>query len=134
MNQRHLLECQFLSGKSEIIRSIPDYNDLFKEEIEQQIYISRLLKENHKRMLAQTTKWTGNSPPCSAMTAVIVMDIQKKYDQSIQSYQCNILIYSQQSVQNIKKISELSVYSVIASSIYNFFSLSIQSIQCNQSI
>ena len=56
INQRHLLECQFLSGKSEIIRSIPDYNDLFKEEIEQQIYISRLLKENHKRMLAQTTK------------------------------------------------------------------------------
>ena len=56
MNQRHLLECQFLSGKFEIISSIPKYNDLFKEEIEQQINISRLLKENHKRMIAQTTK------------------------------------------------------------------------------
>ena len=66
-NQRHSLECQFLSGK---------YNGLFKEEIEQQIYISRLLKENQKKMLGQTAKRTGNNPPCFAITAAIAMDIQ----------------------------------------------------------
>ena len=55
MNQRHLLECKHLIGKSEIVTYIPDYNDLFKEDIEQQIYTSRVLKDNHKRLLAQTT-------------------------------------------------------------------------------
>ena len=55
MNQRHLLECKYLSGKSEIISYIPEYNDLFKEDIEHQLYTSRILKDNHKRMLAQTT-------------------------------------------------------------------------------
>ena len=55
MNQRHLLDCQYLIEKSEIISYIPDYNELFKEDIQEQLYISRILKDNHKRMNAQTT-------------------------------------------------------------------------------
>ena len=39
MNQRHLLICKYLIGKSEIVTYIPDYNDLFKEDIEEQLYI-----------------------------------------------------------------------------------------------
>ena len=55
MNQRHLLDCQYLLEKSEIISYIPDYNELFKEDIQEQLYISRILKDNHKRINAQTT-------------------------------------------------------------------------------
>ena len=55
MTQRHLLVCKYLLGKSEIVTYIPNYDDLFKEDIEEQIYISRLLKDNHNRMNAQTT-------------------------------------------------------------------------------
>ena len=55
MNQRHLLECKHLIGKSEIVSYIPEYNDIFKEDIEQQIYTSRVLRDNHRRLLAQTT-------------------------------------------------------------------------------
>ena len=52
MNQKHLLECKYLMGKNEIISFIPTYEDLFKGELEEQIYISRLLKENLTRMKA----------------------------------------------------------------------------------
>ena len=48
MNQRHLLNCQYLLGKSEIISYIPDYNDLFNEDIQEQLYISRVLKDNYR--------------------------------------------------------------------------------------
>ena len=33
MNQKHLLNCQYLLGKSGILSYIPDYNDIFKEGI-----------------------------------------------------------------------------------------------------
>ena len=53
--QKHLLECNFLQGKNEILTYIPDYNDLFKGDIEEQIYISRLLKENYDRRKSKKT-------------------------------------------------------------------------------
>ena len=59
MNQRHLLECKYISGKNEIHSYIPRYEDLFTGELEEQIYISRLLKENLIRLKAQQTMSTG---------------------------------------------------------------------------
>ena len=53
MNQKHLLECNYLMGKNKIITYIPTYEELFRGELEEQIYISRLLKENIDRMKAQ---------------------------------------------------------------------------------
>ena len=40
----HLLDCRYLLGKSNIISYIPDYKNLFKEDIQKQLYISRALK------------------------------------------------------------------------------------------
>ena len=53
MNQRHLLECKYLLGKNEIVSYIPDYENLFQGDVEEQAYISRLLKENLFRLKAQ---------------------------------------------------------------------------------
>ena len=55
LDQRHLLECKYLIGKNEIISYIPTYEDLFRGDIEDQIYISRILKENLSILKAQTT-------------------------------------------------------------------------------
>ena len=55
MDQRHLLECKHLLGKNEIVSYIPTYEDLFRGDLEEQIYISRILKENLFRLKAQTT-------------------------------------------------------------------------------
>ena len=55
MDQRHLLECKYLSGKNEIISYIPTYEDLFTGNIEDQIYISRILKENLSILKAKMT-------------------------------------------------------------------------------
>ena len=46
MDQRYFLECKYLSGKKEIIYYIPTYEDLFTGNTEDQIYISRILKQN----------------------------------------------------------------------------------------
>ena len=45
-NQKHLFECQFLLGKNEIVTYLPNYEDLFSIEEEEQAYISRIIKEN----------------------------------------------------------------------------------------
>ena len=54
-NQRHLFECQFLIGKNEIVTYIPKYEDLFIGDIEEQIYASRIFKENYSIMKAFST-------------------------------------------------------------------------------
>ena len=59
MDQRHLLECKNLLGKNEIVSYIPTYEDLFRGDLEEQIYISRILKENLFRLKSQTTMLTG---------------------------------------------------------------------------
>ena len=53
--QRHLLYCKYLQGKNEILSYIPDYNDLFNEDMNEQIYISRLIKENFIRFKEKKT-------------------------------------------------------------------------------
>ena len=50
MNQEHLLSCKYLIGKNEIVSYIPDYEDLFLEDIDAQVYTSRIMKENYIRM------------------------------------------------------------------------------------
>ena len=53
--QKHLLYCSYLLGKNELLTYIPDYKDLFNGEMEDQVYINRLLKENYMRMKDQKT-------------------------------------------------------------------------------
>ena len=50
MTPRHLLECKFLLGKSEIVTDIPEYDDVYSENIEDMVYIGRILKDNLMRM------------------------------------------------------------------------------------
>ena len=44
--QSHIIECEILINKNEILSYIPSYNELFGEDIIEKIYISRMLKEN----------------------------------------------------------------------------------------
>ena len=53
LDQRHILNCQFLLGKNKTISYIPDYSDIFTGSLEEQIYACRILKENHTRLSAQ---------------------------------------------------------------------------------
>ena len=45
-NTKHILECNSLLGKNEIVTYLPNYEDLFSNEEEEQAYISRIIKEN----------------------------------------------------------------------------------------
>ena len=42
----HLLFCKELIGKNSLLTYIPDYKELYYGDINEQIYVSRLLKEN----------------------------------------------------------------------------------------
>ena len=44
--QEHLLECPILLGANESLTYIPNYNDLFENNIEEQAYIAKIMKEN----------------------------------------------------------------------------------------
>ena len=46
----HFLECKFLLGKSELATYIPEYHDLYNENIEDMVYIERILKDNLMRI------------------------------------------------------------------------------------
>ena len=45
-DENHLIECLTLLGKNENISYIPNFIDMFEDDLEEQIYIARLLKEN----------------------------------------------------------------------------------------
>ena len=53
LDQKHLLLCQYLLGKNQILSYIPEYKDIFNGSLEEQIYTSRILKENHTNLKAQ---------------------------------------------------------------------------------
>ena len=55
MTQKYLFERQFLIGKNEILTYIPKYEDIFIGDIEEQIYASRILKENFRVLKADKT-------------------------------------------------------------------------------
>ena len=44
--QFHLLNYKYLLGKNENLSYIPDHKELFQGDINKQIYVARLLKEN----------------------------------------------------------------------------------------
>ena len=51
--QSHILECKTLIGPSEILTYIPNYRELFENDVEAQAYVSRLIKDNHGRIVTQ---------------------------------------------------------------------------------
>ena len=44
--QQHVLECSKLIGKNEMLTYIPNYYDIFSKEVEEQLYVTRILREN----------------------------------------------------------------------------------------
>ena len=44
--QTHILYCDTLLGKNENVTFIPEYEELYSEDLREQVYVSRLLKEN----------------------------------------------------------------------------------------
>ena len=53
LDQNHLLNCQYLLGKNEILSNIPGSKDIFNGSFEEQVYSSRVMKENHTLLRAQ---------------------------------------------------------------------------------
>ena len=49
-NTKHTLECETLLGKNQLVTYIPNYKDLFGNEEEEQVYISRIIEENLRRL------------------------------------------------------------------------------------
>ena len=50
--QSHILNCEFLQGKNENLSYIPNYSELYNGELREQVYVSRLLKENYDRRVS----------------------------------------------------------------------------------
>ena len=53
LDQNHLMNCQYLLGKNEILSYIPESRDIFNGNLEEQLYASRIMKENHTLLRAQ---------------------------------------------------------------------------------
>ena len=51
--QIHLLNCPGLLGKNEKLSYIPEYKELYEGELAEQIYVSRILKENYKHRVSE---------------------------------------------------------------------------------
>ena len=51
--QSHILECKPLIEQSEIVTYIPNYKELYEDDLDAQIYVSRILKDNHSRIKQQ---------------------------------------------------------------------------------
>ena len=55
---KHILECSVLQNQNNIISYIPDYNDLYSTEVQEQIYVSQVINENMKlRKKYLPTNW-----------------------------------------------------------------------------
>ena len=50
--QEHILYCQFLLGQNENVTYIPNYNELFNGNLQEQLYVARLLKENMSKRVS----------------------------------------------------------------------------------
>ena len=51
--QSHLLFCEYLFGKNENVIYISTYDELYKGDLKEQIYVARLLQDNFKRRLPE---------------------------------------------------------------------------------
>ena len=47
---QHTLECQNLIRQNELVTYIPNYKDLYETDVEEQVYIARILKDNLRRL------------------------------------------------------------------------------------
>lgn len=45
-SQQHILECELLSNKNDLISYLPNYSDLFGDDLTEKVYIGRIMKEN----------------------------------------------------------------------------------------
>ena len=55
---KHILECSILQNQNNKISYIPDYNDLYSTEVQEQIYVSQVIYENMKlRKKYLPTNW-----------------------------------------------------------------------------
>ena len=51
--QVHLLYCETLLGQNENVNYIPAYKELYSEDLKDQLYVSRLLKDNFDRRISE---------------------------------------------------------------------------------
>ena len=47
---KHTLECPPLLGNNQLVTYIPDYIDIYKNDVEEQAYVVRILKDNLRRL------------------------------------------------------------------------------------
>ena len=50
LTTKHALECSSLIGSNELLTYIPQYEDLYGEDEDEQVYIARLIRNNIKRL------------------------------------------------------------------------------------
>ena len=62
-SQEHLLSCHMLVDAGTIVRQSPDYQDLFSNNLERQLNITRILKNNFQRRNKKKTTPSGPSDP-----------------------------------------------------------------------
>ena len=83
-NTQHILECEKLLGSNEIVTYIPYYEDLFGNEEEEQVYTSRIVADNLKRLVWGNTAskaqviLLGLARICYTTTDCIVLDQNNK--------------------------------------------------------
>ena len=42
------VECQWLVGQNELITYIPDYRELYKKDVEEPVYVARIVRGKHE--------------------------------------------------------------------------------------
>ena len=47
---KHTLECKSLIGQNKLVTYIPTYEDIYEHDIEEQIYIARIFRDNIRRL------------------------------------------------------------------------------------
>ena len=52
--QSHIFECKKLIRPSEIVTFLPNYRELFGDDIEAQVDVPRLIKDNHGRIVVES--------------------------------------------------------------------------------
>ena len=63
---KHTLECTILVGSNELVTYIPDIQDLYGDDEDEQVYIARILKDNIRRLpeLGQSNEKDCHLGPC----------------------------------------------------------------------
>ena len=50
MSQKHLINCKYLSEKNQVLINSTQYEDIFEDDIEQQVNTSRIMKTHLYRL------------------------------------------------------------------------------------